>query len=198
MARGRPFWSHFLPRLKERFPGLLDDVELDAMFAAANEVTPSFIRVEADELTYNLHIILRFEIERDLFAGSLSVNDLPAAWNDGMERLLGIRPQRDADGVLQDIHWSLGAFGYFPTYTLGNLYAAQLYDAAERALGDLDGQIARGELLPLRDWLGDAVHAKGKLLRPRDLIEQATGAPPSQDAFVRYATRKFGEVYRLA
>jgi carboxypeptidase Taq len=191
VARSRPFWSHFLPVLKRAAPGTFDDVQLDAMVRAVNHVTPSPIRVEADELTYNLHVVLRFELERDLFAGTLAIADLPAAWNDGMQRLLGIRPTNDAEGVLQDIHWAMGAFGYFPTYTLGNLYAAQLHEKAAADLGDLDAAIGRGELVPLRDWLREKVHRHGRRLRPAELIRAATGSDPGPDAFLRYAEAKF-------
>lgn len=198
VGRSRAFWTCFLPRLKERFPGVLDDVTEDAIYHAANEVTPSLIRVEADELTYNLHIILRFELERALFAGDLAARDLPGAFADGMARMIGVRPAHDGDGVLQDVHWSMGAFGYFPTYTLGNLYAADLFEAADRDLGGLDALIEKGELMPLREWLRAKIHVHGRSSTPRDLVANAIGKEPSQDAFMRYARAKFGEVYDLA
>ena len=198
VARGRPFWSHFLPVLKQHFPGLLDDVDPEGMYRAVNEVSPSFIRVEADELTYNLHILLRFEIECELFRGDLSMEELPEAWNQKVSDLLGIRPESDADGVLQDIHWSMGAFGYFPTYTLGNLYAAQLFEAAERELGDLAERISRGELLPLRDWMREKIHLRGRQFQPKELIEMVTGKPPGQEAFMRYVRTKYSDIYGIS
>jgi len=197
VARGRPFWQYSLPLLKRHFPELQDDIDAERIYRAVNEVRPSLIRVEADELTYNLHIVLRFELECRLFAGELAAADLPEAWNQKMVELLGIRPDSDAGGVLQDIHWSMGAFGYFPTYTLGNLYAAQLFEAAERALGELAPAISRGEFEPLREWLREQVHVHGRRFKPRALIERATGEAPGQAAFMRYVRRKFGEIYEL-
>ncbi|MBI4879688.1 MAG: carboxypeptidase M32 [Planctomycetes bacterium] len=195
VGRGRAFWKHFLPRLQDFFPGVAADLDVEAMYRAVNEVTPSFIRTEADELTYNLHIVLRFEIERDLFAGKLALEDLPEAWNNGTEALLGIRPGNDAQGLLQDIHWSMGSFGYFPSYTLGNLYAAQLFDAALSDIPDLEARIAQGDLLPLREWLREKVHARGRLLQARDLIRDVTGREPGMEAFLAQVRRKFGEIY---
>lgn len=195
IARSLPFWRRFLPVFQGRFPGLADDVDADAMFRAVNEVRPSFIRVEADELTYNLHIALRFQIEKELFAGALSVDELPDAWNEQMETLLGIRPETDADGVLQDIHWAMGAFGYFPTYTLGNLYAAQLLETAKQELGSIDELVEQGEFGRLRQWLADKIFQHGRRYTPRDLIREATGKEPSPDAFLDYARDKFRGIY---
>lgn len=197
VARSRSFWQHFLPRLEKHAGSALAGVGLDAMYAAANVVEPSFIRIEADELTYNLHIILRFFLECDLFSGKLAVRDLPTAWNDRMFDLLGIRPPTDRQGVLQDIHWSMGGFGYFPTYTLGNLYAAQWMDAAERAIGPLDEQFARGDLRPLSEWLRSNVHAPGRRYTARELMERVTGKAPDARYFLDYAKRKYGALYRL-
>jgi carboxypeptidase Taq len=190
VGRSESFWRCFLPRLQALAPGRFDDVDVRAAHRAANEVRPSLIRVEADELTYNLHVALRFRIERDLFAGRLEVRDLPAAWNDAMEHFLGIRPTDDREGCLQDIHWSMGAFGYFPTYTLGNLYAAQLLAAARREIGDLDAAFAAGEFRPLLDWLRRNVHAIGRRHKPTELITAATGAPPSARPFLDYLREK--------
>ena len=158
---------------------------------------PSLIRVEADEITYNLHILLRFEIERGLFTDEYTANDLSAVWNEKMETFLGIKPPDDRDGVLQDIHWSHGSFGYFPTYTLGNLYAAQFYHAAERELPDLADQIARGELLPLRDWLKRNIHLPGMTYRAGELVQQVTGQPLTADYFLAYIRDKYGSLYSL-
>lgn len=197
IARSEPFWRHFLPRLAARSTAF-SDVSVDAMTRAANRVEPSFIRIEADELTYNLHVVLRFSIERDLFAGAISVADVPAAWNDRFAELLGVRPRNDREGCLQDIHWSMGGFGYFPTYALGNLYAAQLVRAADRDLGGLDALIARGELRPLTEWLREKVHRHGRRHKPAELIRRATGEAPSSRAFLDYVTAKYSELYRLA
>ncbi|MBI3969203.1 MAG: carboxypeptidase M32 [Chloroflexi bacterium] len=197
VGRSRAFWSHWYPKLIATFPEALGKVSLDDYYRAINCVKPSFIRVEADEVTYNLHILLRFEIERALFDGQLAVSDLPKTWNAKMVEYLGVEPPDDAHGVLQDVHWSFGLFGYFPTYTLGNLYAAQLFAAAGRAMPDLDEQIARGELLPLREWLRVNLHQKGQLLLPPDLLKEATGESLKVEYFITYLREKFGALYGL-
>ncbi|HET6164082.1 MAG TPA: carboxypeptidase M32 [Planctomycetota bacterium] len=197
VGRSRPFWERFLPDLRRLFPSEFRDVTADQMYRAVNEVATSLIRVEADELTYNLHVLLRFEIERALFAGNLDVDDVPAAWGEKCGELLGVRPKNDAEGCLQDIHWSMGAFGYFPTYTLGNLYAAQLYEAAQRDLGDLDGLIAHGEFAPLREWLRAKIHRHGRRFLPAELVFRATGADPSAEPFLRYLRAKLEDVYGI-
>jgi carboxypeptidase Taq len=157
----------------------------------------NLIRVEADELTYHLHIILRFEIERDLLAGDLDVEEVPAVWNDKMEEYLGVRPDADGEGCLQDIHWSHGSFGYFPTYSLGSVLAAQLYDAAASDIADLDAQVRSGEFEALHQWLTDNVHSHGQRYTTDDLIEKATGEPFTADYFLEYAESKFGDLYDL-
>ncbi|MGL6096233.1 MAG: carboxypeptidase M32, partial [Fimbriiglobus sp.] len=197
VGRGRPFWDHFLPRLKQAFPGVLDDVPADDFYLAVNEVRPSFIRVEADEATYNLHVALRFELELALLGGDLAAADLPGAWNERFEKLLGEKVPSDKDGCLQDVHWSFGGFGYFPTYTLGNLYAAQLMDAASRDLGAdalVDG-FRRGEFGPLKGWLNSRIHAHGRRFRAADLCRRATGESPSAGPFVQYLRGKFAPLY---
>ena len=194
VGRSRPFWKHYFPKLRALFPAEFGDVsETDFVFAI-NEVTPSLIRTEADEVTYNLHVILRFEIERDLLSGKLPVGDLPRAWNAKMKDLLGIVPPTDSDGCLQDVHWSFGLMGYFPTYTLGNLYASQLF-AKARAELDLDRKLEKGELAPLRQWLLTKVHRKGMFVRPAQLITEVTGKAPSMDDFVTHLKTKYGELY---
>jgi len=195
VGRSRAFWECFLPDLRRSFPSEFRDATVDSMFRAVNEVAASLIRVEADELTYNLHVLLRFEIERALVGGDLAVADVPGAWNAKIRELLDVTPKTDADGCLQDIHWSMGSFGYFPTYTLGNLYAAQLFEAARRDLGELDGAIARGEFAPLREWLREKIHRHGRRWMPADLIERATGAPPTAEPFVRHLQAKLGAIY---
>ncbi len=194
VGRSHAFWVHFFPSLQAAFPSLTD-VLLDDWYFAINAVRPSFIRVEADEVTYNLHIMLRFDLERRLIAGQLAVKDVPAAWNERMRELLGITPASDAEGCLQDIHWSMGIFGYFPTYSLGNLYAAQFYNAACAALPDLDAQIARGDLQTLRAWLRENIHRHGARYRPGELVQVVTGAPLSHRPFVDYLRRKYQPLY---
>ena len=158
---------------------------------------PSFIRVEADEVTYGLHIILRFNLEKRLIGGDLEVDDLPDAWRDESKALLGIAPKNDADGVLQDIHWSHGAFGYFPTYALGNLYAAQFYASMRRSMPDLDERLATGDLSPVLSWLRSNVHAPGSTMTPGELCEEVTGAPLDAGHFVRYLREKYSDIYGL-
>ncbi len=197
VGRSLPFWRAFQPELLRLFPREARGLSAEQLWRAVNQVERSLIRVEADELTYNLHVLLRFEIERALVGGTLAVADVPDAWNAKSEELFGITPANDAEGCLQDIHWSMGALGYFPTYTLGNLYAAQLYEAAGRDLPGLEEGIARGELLPLRDWLRQHIHRHGRRWSAAELIEKATGAPPSSAAFLRYVRTKFSAIYGL-
>ncbi len=194
VGRGRPFWVHYFPSLQAEFP-VFAGVSLDDWHFAINTVRPSFIRVEADEVTYNLHIMLRFNIERQMIAGRLKVKDVPQAWNDMFRQMLGITPPDDAQGCLQDIHWCLGIFGYFPTYALGNLYAAQFFQAARRALPDLDDLVARGELLPLRDWLRENIHRHGQRYRAAELVKRVTGQPLSHRPFMDYLTGKLKPLY---
>jgi carboxypeptidase Taq len=158
---------------------------------AVNAVKPSFIRVEADEATYNLHILLRFQLEEALFDGALEVEGLDAAWNEGMEKLLGIRPPDAARGFLQDVHWSCGLFGYFPTYTLGNLYAAQLAAAYERAHGSIDAQVRAGDLATLREWLRGSIHRHGREFSAAELIRKATGEDLDAGYFLKYLESKY-------
>ncbi|HEX9289631.1 MAG TPA: carboxypeptidase M32 [Anaeromyxobacteraceae bacterium] len=190
VGRSLPFWRHFYPRFQARFPALAG-VPLADFHRAVNRVERSCIRGEADEVTYNLHIALRFELELGLVRGQLAVADLPAAWNDRMQALLGVRPTRDAEGVLQDIHWSSGDLGYFPTYTLGNLYAASLFAAARRALPGLEDDIGEGRLLPLRDWLREHVHRAGRALSAEEIVRRATGRGLQDDDFRAYLEAKY-------
>ena len=197
VGRSTAFWEQFLPTVVEAFPDV-GDVSVREAYEAVNAVDPSnLIRVEADELTYHLHIVLRFEIERDLIRGDLAVADVPEVWNDRMESYLGIRPETDAEGCLQDVHWSHGAFGYFPTYSLGSVVAAQLYDAAERDIEGLEGRIRAAEFDRLHEWLTDNVHRHGKRYETNELVRRATGEDVTADAFVDYATAKYGELYGL-
>ncbi|MBX3394957.1 MAG: carboxypeptidase M32 [Phycisphaerae bacterium] len=198
VGRSRAFWERFYEQCRSVFHEALAEVTLDMFHAAINTVSPSLIRVEADEVTYNLHIILRFEIERDLLQKRLDVADLPDAWNAKIEQMLGVRPSSDAEGCLQDIHWSMAAFGYFPTYALGNLYAAQFYAAALREMPDLENQFRRGEFAGLLGWLRKNIHEHGMRFRPAQLVERVTGSPLSIAPFLKYIREKFSPIYGLS
>jgi carboxypeptidase Taq len=195
VGRSQSFWDYWLSQARQAFPEALTAVGLDAFVFAINDVRPSLIRVEADEATYNLHILLRFELEQALIGDNLSVADLPKAWAEGMKRLLGLTPPDDARGCLQDVHWSGGSFGYFPTYTLGNLYAAQFFAKARTELGDLDEQFRRGEFLPLKEWLNRKIHREGQRHRATDLAVAVTGEPLNPSYLLSHLTGKFGELY---
>ena len=197
VGRSRPFWQHYLPILKARFPGVLDEVGLEAFYRAVNVVEPSFIRTESDEVTYNLHILLRFELEQALLKGDLRVADLPGAWRERMRSDLGVVPERDAEGCLQDIHWAWGAIGYFPTYTLGNLYSAQLMAAYEAAHPAVWQDVAAGDFAPLLAWLRDKIHRRGFTAQAPQIVAEAVGAPLEVAPFVAYLTAKFGPLYGL-
>jgi carboxypeptidase Taq len=197
VGRSRPFWEWCFPLARKAFPAVLGDIDAARFREALLTVRPSFIRVEADEVTYNLHVMLRFDLERALVHGDLAVDDLPAAWNDRFERDFGMRPPDDAHGVLQDIHWSAGLIGYFPTYTLGNIFAAQLMEAARRAVPDLDDQVAAGRFVDLLGWLRREVHAFGRTLESEPLVEQATGGSVSGDWLVRSLRDRYGPAYGL-
>jgi carboxypeptidase Taq len=198
VGRSRPFCGWLLPRLRELLPGGFDDLDAVALFRAVNSVQPSLIRIEADETTYNLHIILRFELELALIDGSLAIDDVPAAWSEGMRRLLGLEVPSDAEGVLQDTHWGAGLFGYFPTYTIGNLMAAQLWERLAADLDDLDERIAAGDFGPLREWLREHVHRHGRKFWPRELLQRVTGEELRVDPFVAYLRGKLEDAGLLA
>ncbi|MFP4374063.1 MAG: carboxypeptidase M32 [Spirochaetaceae bacterium] len=195
IGRSLPFWRYFYPHLQRQFPDELADVGLDDYYRAVNRVEPTFIRVEADEVTYSLHIILRFNLEKQLVTRELEVEDLPDAWREESKTLLGIVPRSDADGVLQDIHWSLGAIGYFPTYALGNLYAAQFYASLRRSVPELDERLAAGDLSPVLSWLRSNVHAPGSTMTPAELCEEVTGASLDAGHFVSYLREKYAGIY---
>ncbi len=198
VGRSRGFWHWAYPRLQQTFPAALGDVAKEAFYRAVNRVRPSLIRVEADEVTYHLHVMLRFEIETALIDGRLAVRDVPEAWNAGMHDLLGLTPPSDADGCLQDVHWALGAIGYFPTYSLGTLMSVQLFQAAERDLGDLGEAFARGEFAPLLGWLRAHVHRWGRARSASEILESATGGPLRAEPWLAYARQKFGAVYGVS
>ena len=191
VGRSRPFCGWVLPILREALgPGIPGGVDADAFYRAVNSVQRSLIRVDADETTYNLHIILRFELELALIEGTLAVDDLPAAWDEGMQRLLGIEVPDAAQGVLQDVHWGAGLFGYFPTYTLGNLIAAQLWTRVREDLPEIDAQLESGELAPLRAWLRENIHRHGRKFPPRELLLRATGDTLRPEPFLDYLRAK--------
>ena len=197
IGRSRAFMSYLLPLLRRHFPGRFDGVTPEQLDRAVNVVRPSAIRIEADEVTYTLHIVLRMELERALLRGEIDVADLPSLWNERMRADLGVTPADDAEGVLQDIHWSFGLFGYFPTYALGNLYAAELHLAAKRALPGLDDDVARGDFLPLLAWLRENIHRRGREFAPRELVRAATGREPGSGAYLDYLRAKFGALYAV-
>jgi carboxypeptidase Taq len=173
VARSRPYLERLLPRLRERFPGTFDGIEVEELYRGANRVERSLIRIEADEVTYNLHILIRFELELEIFEGGLLLTELPEAWNARYSEYLGLEVPDDAHGVLQDVHWPSGAFGYFPTYSLGNIIAGQLWEAAGDDLGDLDSRISNGDLASIGEWLRDRVHRHGRRLSPAEILERA-------------------------
>jgi carboxypeptidase Taq len=193
VGRSRPFCAWALPRLRENLPALPAGTTVDDVYRGVNMVEPSLIRVESDETTYNLHIVLRFELELALMEGALPVDELPHAWNEGMHRLLGIDVPDDAAGVLQDVHWGAGLIGYFPTYTLGNLQAAQLWETARAALPDVDEQLERGDFVPLRTWLREQVHVHGRKLPPPELLARVTGQQLAVEPFLRYLRGKLAD-----
>lgn len=197
VGRSRAFWRFFYPILQATFHHQLRAVDMDQFYQVINCVKPSFIRVEADELTYNLHIMLRFEIEQDLIEGKTNPEELPEIWNQKMKEYLGIVPSNDGEGVLQDVHWSMGGFGYFPTYTMGSLYAVQFYDQAKLEIPNIEEEIAAGQLMVLRRWLGQKIHRWGRMFTPDHLSQRVTGVGLSPEPFLRYVERKYGELYRL-
>lgn len=196
VGRSRAFWQFFYP-LFQRSTKAFDDVALDDFCFAINNVRPSLIRVEADEVTYGLHIMLRFDIERQMLAGKLSTSEIPDAWNSKFEELFGITPPNDREGCLQDIHWAFGIFGYFPTYQLGNLYSAQFFQTAQAAIPELESQIANGDMEPLREWLRDNIHQHGQRYRANELAKVVTGSELSHEPYMNYLKAKFKPLYGL-
>jgi carboxypeptidase Taq len=197
VGRGRPFWDYFFPRARQTFLTALRDVSPDDFYFAVNDVQPSFIRVEADEATYNMHIILRLELEQAMVRGDLKPADVPGAWNEKFRQSFGLTPATDAQGCLQDVHWSMGGIGYFPTYTLGNMYAAQFMEQARRDLGDLDADFRRGDFGGLKAWLNEKIHRPGQRHRANDLCRRVTGGPLSPKPLVHYLRAKYTPLYGL-
>jgi carboxypeptidase Taq len=197
VGRSRGFWTFWLPRLKEYFPSQLDGVTVDAFYRAVNRVEPSLIRVEADEVTYNLHIFVRFEIENLMLERKVRLPDLPELWKTKMEEYLGVWPADDANGVLQDVHWSSGMLGYFPTYSLGNILSAQFYDQAVSENPDIPAQIEKGEFGPLLGWMRTNIHARGAKYTPAELVKLVTGGSIRTEPFLDYVRSKYAEIYGL-
>lgn len=197
VGRSRGFWRAHFPTLQSYFPEALSNNTAEDFYRAINKTQPSYIRVEADELTYNFHIILRFELEQAMLNGDLAVRDLPVAWNDKMQELLGITPPSDKEGCLQDVHWSRPGFGYFPTYALGNLYGAQFFETAVAQNPAIADELAQGKTNALLAWLRENIHQHGKKFTPGELVQRVTGQPLSHEAFIRYARAKFGDLYEL-
>ena len=190
IGRSRSFWSHFYPNFSKLFPSVLNGVSEDAFYRAVNKVSPSPIRVDADEVTYSLHIILRFNLERQLLSGTLEVKDLKDAWNEGMKKLLGVDVKSDKEGVLQDVHWSMGEFGYFPTYALGNLYAAQIYHTMNKSIR-IDDVVATGDFSPIHQFLREQVYSLGALFEPKPLLEKITGEALNPSYYNDYLMNKY-------
>jgi carboxypeptidase Taq len=202
VGRSRAFWEYYYPGFSEWFKEPLTTskgslLPLDDFLRALNKMEPSFIRVEADEVTYNLHIILRFEIERALIEGDLEVSDVQEAWNQKSKELLGLDPKTPSEGYMQDVHWSVGLMGYFPTYSLGNIFSAQLFQKAKTDIVDLETGFGKGNFKPLREWLRENVHRHGRMYMPKELIENAVGEKPSSKAFVEYLEGKYSALYEL-
>ncbi len=197
VGRGRDFWECFFPDARRRFPHALGDVKLDEFYFAINDVRPSLVRVEADEATYNLHIVIRFELEQALVDGQVSVGDLPDAWNEKYREYLGLEPPDDASGVLQDIHWSAGLLGYFPTYALGNLYACQFFQQAQRDLGGSGPAFREGRFEPLLRWLRERIHSKGQNFTASELVQQVTGRPLDAQSLIEHLQNKLVPLYGL-
>jgi carboxypeptidase Taq len=192
VGRGRPFWQYFYPRAREAFPEQLGDVELDRFIAGINRVQPSLIRIKADEVTYGMHVILRFELEQDLVNGRVAIRDLPSVWNEKMHEYLGVDVPNDAQGVLQDTHWASGHIGYFSTYLLGTVMSVQLWEQILEDVPELEEQIERGEFGALRDWLGEHVHSLGRKFSPQETLRRATGATIDPKPYLAYLRAKYG------
>ena len=197
IGRSLEFVSGYCHFGRKIFPENMKNVSAEDLWKSVNIVQPSLIRTESDEATYNLHIMIRYEIEKKLISGEIEVDDLPEIWCDMYEKFLGIKVPNNSLGVLQDVHWSMGAFGYFPTYTLGNLYSAQLLSAAKKDLGDINKQIKQGNFTPLLEWMRKKIHSRGSIIEPAELIKEATGNFPSSDEFVEYLENKISDLYQF-
>lgn len=197
IGRSKSFWKFFYPKLVKLFPQQLGNVSMDAFYKGINKVEPSLIRVEADEATYNLHVMLRLELEIALMEGSLNVKDLPEAWNSRMKDYLGVVPSKDSEGVLQDVHWSTGSIGYFPTYALGNLVASQIWEKINQDIPTLESQIEQGKFDELLGWLRTKIHRHGAKFEPQVLIKEVTGSTITPEPYIRYLKTKYSDIYQL-
>ena len=197
VGRSHEFWENFYPKYQSLFPEIFGNVKLDTFYRAINKVKPSLVRVEADEATYNLHIMLRMELEIGLMDGSVQVDDLPEIWNQKMKEYLGLVPEDVAQGVLQDIHWSGGMIGYFPTYALGNLISVQLWDKIKEEIPALPSQIRQGNFEPLLEWLKGSLHVHGAKFDPQDMVKRITGKTITAEPYLKYLTNKYKEIYHL-
>ncbi|WP_284640045.1 carboxypeptidase M32 [Paenibacillus silviterrae] len=196
IGRSRPFWRRYYGDLQKNYPGQFDQVAVEDFYRATNEVKPSLIRIEADELTYNLHIMVRYEIEKALFSGEVKVADLPEVWNAKYQEYLGVVPSNNGEGVLQDVHWSGGAFGYFPSYALGNMYAAQFTRTMEKSL-NIDALVEEGNLIPIKEWLTEQIYRYGKAQTPNEIVKRVTGEELNPDYLVEYLKKKYADIYKL-
>lgn len=197
IGRSFDFWSCYFEDLNKIFPEEFKGVSLENFYKAINKVVPSLIRTDADEVTYNLHVMIRYEIEKALINREVEVGDLPRIWKEKMKEYLGIEPKNDKEGVLQDVHWSGGSFGYFPSYTLGNIYSAQIYDAIRKQFNNFDEMIKNGELIKIKDWLGEKIHKHGKLLTPAEILKSVTGEEINSGYLIDYLESKYKEIYKL-
>ncbi len=197
VGQSLPFWESFYPKLKEVFPEQLGNVSLEQFYKAINKVNITPLRLYADEVSYNLHLMIRYEIEKDLIEGKLEIKDIPKSWKQKTEEYLGITPQNDSEGVLQDVHWSCGDIGYFPTYTLGTLYATQLYNSAKKEILNLEDKIRSGDLIPLKEWFNKKVHKYARSKLPNEIIKEATGEPLNPDHFINYIKEKYSKIYSV-
>lgn len=196
LGKNRNFWITLFPKLKEKFKEELLDVDFNTFFESINLVKPSLIRIEADELTYSLHIMLRYEIEKDLIKGNIEVKDLPKIWNKLTKEFFNLSPQNDAEGVLQDIHWAGGSFGYFPSYALGNAYASQFYNTMNKKI-NIDDLLKKGDFKPILNWLKENIHKYGKLKDPSDILFLSTEEELNPIYYINYLENKYNKLYNL-
>ena len=197
VGRSREFWSYFLPALKKMTGNVFSDMNLDDFVHAINHVKPSKIRIEADEVTYGLHVIIRFNIERDLFADKIAIDELPQVWNESYSKYLGVTVENDSEGVMQDTHWASGLFGYFPSYALGNIYSGQILTSMENDIQDWQKQISMGDFRNVKQWLVKNVHRYGNLHSPPDLIKITAGKELAVDPYLNYLNEKYSRLYEF-
>jgi carboxypeptidase Taq len=197
IGHSKPFWEHYLPHLRQYFPGQLDEINIEHFYRGINQVRPGFIRIEADEVTYNLHIIIRFELEMKILNGDLEIQYLPEAWNALYKKYLGLDVPNDAVGCMQDVHWACGSFGYFPTYSMGNIYNAMLLETMENEISDMWQQVSKGYFVNILAWLQDKIYQHGRVYLPEELMKRITGKPISSDSLVQYLNSKYSTIYGL-